>query len=378
MSAMRTDTVDYAAPGMGSRIRDWAGAVWADKARLRRIGMIWGLAAIASVALVFWLTTGRYVSSDDSYVHAAKLMVSTDVSGLVKDVDVHEGQTVRTEDILFRLDPQPFAIALANAKAALAQTALDVETTKAQYRGMLGQIGAQQAQVNLAQITYNRYVSLVRQNAIAPSQLDQARGTLQSAQATLISLQQQAQQSLAQLNGNPDLPVQQAPAYQKARAAVDEAQRQLDHAVVRAPFDGIVTAVDSLQPGTLVISAMSAFSTTSAVGLVASKNIWIDSNLKETDLTYVRKGNPVSITVDTYPSCSWNGTVDAISAGSDSTFSALPAENASGNWVKVVQRIPVRIKIGDSSCNVPLRAGMSTIISIDTGHRRWYRMLNGD
>jgi len=339
--------------------------------------MIWGLARIGSVALVFWLTGGRYVSSDDAYVHAAKLMVSTDVSGLVQDVDVHEGQSVRAGDVLFRLDPQPFAIALANAKAALAQSALDVEGTKAQYRAILGQIGAQQAQVNLAAITYHRYDTLVRQNAIAPSQLDQARGTLQSAQAMLVSLQQQARQTLAQLNGNPDLPDTQAPAYQKARAAVDEAQRQFDHAVVRAPFDGIVTAVDSLQPGTLVISAMSAFSTTSAVGLVASKNIWIDANLKETELTYVRNGNPVEITVDTYPGCTWSGKVDAISAGSDSTFSALPAENSSGNWVKVVQRIPVRIKIDGSSCTVPLRAGMSTVISIDTGHRRWYRMLRG-
>lgn len=378
MSAMRTDTVDYAAPGLGSRIRDWAGTVWADKARLRRIGMIWGLAVIGTVALVFWLTGGRYVSSDDAYVHAAKLMVSTDVSGLVQDVDVHEGQSVKAGDILFRLDPKPFEIALANAKANLAQAALDVEGTKAQYRAVLGQIGAQQAQVNLASITFGRYQSLVRQNAIAPSQLDQARGTLQSAQATLVSLQQQARQSLAQLNGNPDLPDEQAPTYQKARAAVDEAKRQLDHAVVRAPFDGIVTAVDSLQPGTLVISAMSAFSTTSAVGLVASKNTWVDANLKETELTYVRQGNPVEITVDTYPNCTWSGTVDAISAGSDSTFSALPSENASGNWVKVVQRIPVRIKIGSSSCDVPMRAGMSTVISIDTGHRRWYRMLHGD
>src|SRR5512143_621014 len=211
MSAMRTDTVDYAAPGLGSRIRDWAGTVWADKARLRRIGMIWGLAVIGTVALVFWLTGGRYVSSDDAYVHAAKLMVSTDVSGLVQDVDVHEGQSVKAGDILFRLDPKPFEIALANAKANLAQAALDVEGTKAQYRAVLGQIGAQQAQVNLASITFGRYQSLVRQNAIAPSQLDQARGTLQSAQATLVSLQQQARQSLAQLNGNPDLPVEQAP-----------------------------------------------------------------------------------------------------------------------------------------------------------------------
>ena len=378
MSAIRTDTAAYVSPGVGSRIRDWAGAIWADKARLRRIGMIWGLAVIGSLALFFWLTGGRYVSSDDAYVHAAKLMVSTDVSGLVQDVDVHEGQNVRAGDILFRLDPHPFQIALATAKANLSQAVLDVEGIKAQYRSVLGQIGAQQAQVNLAAITFGRYQALVRQNAIAPSQLDTARGTLQSAQATLVSLQQQARQTLSQLNGNPDLPAEQAPAYQRARAAVDEAQRQLDHAVVRAPFDGIVAAVDSLQPGTLVISAMSAFSTTSAVGLVASKNIWIDANLKETELTYVRKGNAVEITVDTYPSCTWSGSVDAISAGSDSTFSALPSENASGNWVKVVQRIPVRIKIGASSCNVPLRAGMSTVISIDTGHRRWYRMLHGD
>lgn len=378
MSAFRTDTTAYVSPGLGSRIRDWAGAIWADKARLRRIGMVWGLAVIGSLALFFWLTGGRYISSDDAYVHAAKLMVSTDVSGLVQDVDVHEGQSVRAGDVLFRLDPHPFQIALANAKANLAQAVLDVDGTKAQYRAVLGQIGAQQAQVNLASITYGRYQALVRQNAVAPSQLDQARGTLQSAQATLVSLQHQAQQTLAQLNGNIDLPAEQTPAYQRARAAVDEAQRQLTHAVVRAPFDGIVSAVDSLQPGTLVISAMSAFSTTSAVGLVASKNIWIDANLKETELTYVRNGNPVEITVDTYPSCTWNGSVDSISAGSDSTFAALPAENASGNWVKVVQRIPVRIKIGSGNCDVPLRAGMSTVISIDTGHRRWYRMLFGD
>ena len=119
-------------------------------------------------ALVFWLTGGRYVSSDDAYVHANKLMVSTDVSGLVKDVDVHEGQKVHAGDVLFRLDPRPFEIALENAKAALAQTVLDVEGTKAQYRAILGQIGAQQAQVNLAAITYHRYDALARQNAIAP------------------------------------------------------------------------------------------------------------------------------------------------------------------------------------------------------------------
>jgi membrane fusion protein, multidrug efflux system len=378
MSAMRTDSADYVLPGLGTRLRDWAASLWADKARLRRIGMIWGISLIAALSLFFYLTGGRYISSDDAYIHAAKLMVSTDVSGLVQDVDVHEGQNVRKGDILFRLDPHPFQIALDTAKATLAQSVQDVEGTKAQYHSILGQIASQQAQVRLTTLTYGRYASLARQNAIAPTQVDQARAAMQSAQAMLVSLEQQARQTLAQLNGNPDLPDTQAPAYMRAQAAVAEAQRQLDHTVVRAPFDGVVSEVDSLQPGTLVISAMSAFTTTSAVGLIASKNIWIDASLKETELTYIHKGDPVDFDVDTYPGCNFSGVVDSISAGSDSTFSALPAENSSGNWVKVVQRIPVRIRVTGNSCNAPLRAGMSTVVSIDTGHRRWYRALRGD
>src|SRR5262249_55194176 len=154
-------------------------------------------------------------------------------------------------------------------------------SAKATYRSMLGQIGAQKAQVNLAQATYDRYATLARADAIAPQLLDQQRGSLQSAQAMLTSLQQTAQTDLAKLSGNPNLPVNQFPAYLRAQAAVDEAQRQLDHAVVRAPFDGVVAEVDSLQPGTLVISAMSAFTTTSAVGLVADKNPWIEADTKE-------------------------------------------------------------------------------------------------
>ena len=374
----RTDSVDYPTPGVGSRIRDWAYGIWSDKARLRRVLMIYGVAIVAALTAYFWLTGGRYVTTDDAYVHAAKLMVSTDVSGLVQSVNVHEGQAVKKGDILFRLDPRPFQIALDNAKAALAQTVLDVEGTKAQYRAILGQIASQQAQAVLAGQTFNRYAALQRQNAIAGTQVDQARGALVSAQAMVVSLQQQARQPLAQLNGNPDVPATLTPAYMRAQSAVAEAQRQLDHTVVRAPFDGIVGEVDSLQPGTLVISAMSAFSTTSAVGLVSSKDVWIGANMKETDLTFARAGNPVDITVDTYPSCSWTGKIDAVSAASDSAFSPLPAENGSGNWVKVVQRIPTRIKITGGNCpNVVLSAGMSAAVSIDTGKRRWNRMLGG-
>jgi membrane fusion protein (multidrug efflux system) len=380
---MRSETV--AAPGyervsrgFGPRVRDWAEEMWADKARLRRVAMVWGVAVVAAVSLLLWLTGDRFVSNDDSYVHAAKLMVSTDVSGLIQDVDVREGEHVKAGQVLFRLDPKPFQIALDNAKASLAQSVLNVESEKAQYKSMVGQIAAQKAQADLAQITFDRYAALERAKAIAPQLLDQARGTLEASQANLVSFQQNAQTQLAKLNGNPELPAVQAPEYQKAKAAVDESQRQLDHAVVRAPFDGVVSEVDSLQPGTLVISAMSAFTTTSAVGLVSDKNNWIEADTKETDLTYVRKGNPVSFTVDTYPGQTWSGHVCSVSAASDSQFSALPAENASGNWVKVVQRIPVRVCVDTTPGDPPLRAGMSTIISIDTGHRRWYRMLFGD
>jgi membrane fusion protein, multidrug efflux system len=380
MAALRTDSMAYesATRAPGSRGRGFLAELWADKARLRRVAMIWGVAIIVSVSLVLWLTGGRYVGTDDAYVHAAKLMVSTDVSGLVKDVDVREGQRVAKGQILFRLDPKPFQIALDNAKADLAQSVQDAESTRATYKSLIGQMSAQQAQVNLAQITYNRYVALAKANAIAPTQLDQARGTLQSAQATLVSLKQSADVQLAKLNGNPNLPAEQTPAYRKAQSTVDEMQRQLSHAVVRAPFDGIVSEVDSLQPGTLVISAMSAFTTTSAVGLIATSNVWVEASMKETDLTYVRDGNPVSITIDTYPGRTWTGHVQSVSAASDSAFSALPSENTSGNWVKVVQRIPVRIQIDQKAGDPPLRAGMSAIASIDTGKRRWHRYLNGN
>jgi membrane fusion protein (multidrug efflux system) len=386
MAAFRTDTVARSGASAyepltrryGAHVRGRLAELWADKTRLRRVAMIWGVVVVGAVALVLWLTGGRYVGTDDAYVHAAKLMVSTDVSGLVKDVDVQEGQRVRKGQILFRLDPRPFQIALDTAKAALAQTVQDVESTRATYRSTLGEISAQQAQVRLAQLTYDRYAALAKSNAIAPAQLDQARGTLQSAQATLNSLRQNADVQLAKLNGNPEMPATQAPAYLKAQSAVEEAQRQLDHAVVRAPFDGIVTEVDSLQPGTLVISAMSAFTTTSAVGIISTGNMWVEASMKETDLTYVKEGDPVEVEIDTYPGCTWQGRVGAVSAASDSAFSALPSENTSGNWVKVVQRIPVRIKLGNSTCGSrPLRAGMSATVSIDTGKRRWHRMLNG-
>lgn len=355
----------------------WIRGLQEDKARLRRILMIAGVAVVLFVVAGMWLTGGRYTGTDDAYVRAAKLMVSPDISGLVKTVDVRQGQLVKKGQVLFTLDEKPFRNAAATAKAALEQARLDVLSQEASYQAAVAQVAAQAAQVKLAESVYRRDLALAKANAIAPLVLDQAHSNLLSAQATLASLQQTAQTLLSKLLGNPNLPPEQAPAYLEALATYNEAERQLHNTVVRAPFSGEVTEVDSLQPGTLVISSLSSFTTTSAVGIVSTTDMWIEANMKETDLTYVKVGAPVDISVDTYPGHRWTCHVAAISRASESAFSALPAENSSSNWVKVVQRIPVRVNCGLKAGDPPLRAGMSTIVTIDTGMRRWHRMLAG-
>ena len=285
-------------------------------------------------------------------------------------VEVHEGQAVNANDVLFRLDPRQFQIALDNAKALLAETALTIEAMKQDYKRMLSDIDAQQAQVSLDQVTFDRYATLVQSESVSQSMYDQARFTLAADQSKLQSLKQQAQVQLARLGGNPDIAVSDHPQYQQVKAQVDEAQRQLDHSVVRAPFAGIATQVDALQPGTYLASATAALTSTGAIGLVSTNQVWIDAFMKETDLTYAKTGNSVNISVDTYPGQVWSGTVESISPASASQFSILPAQNASGNWVKVVQRIPVRISVQHAPGDLTLRSGMSVTVDIDTGHRR--------
>jgi membrane fusion protein (multidrug efflux system) len=342
---------------------------------LRGVLMIGGIALVAVVAATLWLRGGRYVSADDAYVRAAKLMVTTDVSGIVASVEVHEGQAVKAGDILFRVDPNQFQINVDNAKAQLAQVAMTIEALKQDYKRMLSDIDAMQSQVEWDQSNFDRQEALLKTNVATRANYDQARFTLAADRNRLQSLKQQAQVQLARLAGNPDLPVEEHPQYRQAKAQVDEAQRQLDHATVRAPFDGIVTQVDTLQPGTYLVSQTAALTNTGAVGLVSTGRVWVDANIKETDLTHVKPGDPVDISVDTYSGRSWTGTVESISPASGSEFSILPAQNASGNWVKVVQRIPVRIRVDHRPGDPVLRAGMSVIVEIDTGHRRSLRDL---
>ena len=332
--------------------------------------------AVAVAGAILYVTGGRYVSTDDAYVHAAKLMVSTDVSGIVSSVDVHEGETVKAGDVLFRIDPKQFQIALDNAKANLEQTALSIRAMKQDYARMQNDVAAERAQVQLDQTTFDRNAALLRSATVSQSSYDQARYTLDADQAKLKALQDQAAVQLARLGGNAEIPVEQHPQYLQAKAQVDEAQRQLNHTVVRAPFDGVVTQVDALQPGTYLVSQTAALTNAGAIGLVGTNDIWVDANMKETDLTHVRSGDHVKVYVDTYPGHVWSGTVQSIAPAAGSEFSILPAQNSSGNWVKVVQRIPVRVAIDKSQCDRPLRAGMSAVISIDTGKRRITRLMD--
>jgi membrane fusion protein, multidrug efflux system len=335
----------------------------------RRRRVRWALFAVLPFALAagaYWYVTGGQVmSTDDAYVQAETVGISTDVSGIVEGIDVANNQHVDPGQVLYRLDPRQFQIALDNAKANLAQTALTIDAMKQDYARMLSDAAAQQAQVELDQATYDRYAALVPSGATTKASYDQARFTLELDKNKLKSLRQQAAVQLARLDGNPDIPATQHPQYLQAKAQVDEAQRQLDHTVVKAPFAGIVTNVPSIAPGRYLAASTTAFY------LVDTNHLWVDATPKETELTYVRPGQPVTATVDTYPDTEWHGIVESISPAAAQQFSLLPAQNTSGNWVKVVQRITMRVRIDTSDKNLPpLRAGMSLEVNVDTGHQR--------
>ena len=341
------------------------------RGRLRAVLMLGGIAVVALGAGYVWLTGGRYVSTDDAYVRAGKLMVSTDVSGIVTDVDVKEGQRVAEGELLFRVDPRQYEIAMRDAQANLDQVRLTLESMKVDYQRMASDIAAAAATVQNDQAIFDRYAVLVKDAAaVSRATYDQARFTLDTDRAKLESIKQQAAVLLAKLSGNADLVVEQHPLYQQAQAALDEAKRQLDHATVRAPFSGTVTEVDSLQPGLYLVAATAALTNRGAVGLISDDDMWVEANVKETDLTYLKPGDTVDVTIDAYPGHDWTGTVDSIAPASGAEFSVLPAQNASGNWVKVVQRVPVRILVKHQPDDPVLRAGMSAYVAIDTGHSR--------
>jgi len=341
----------------------------AVRARSRQKLLRWGLMAGGVLAVIigggaYWLSSGRWVATDDAYVQADSMTMSTDVSGIVASIPVHEGEAVSKGQVLFSLDPQKFQIALDNARANLAQTRLNIEAAKADYQAALRDTDARQQQVNADQATYGRYAALVKERAVTQQETDDARYKLAADQQAVRASESQARALLAKLDGNPDIATEDMPSFKQAQAQVAEAEREMNHAVVRAPYDGIVTQVNKLQPGMYLGASTAAF------GLVSTDHVWVEAEPKETQLTFAKNGDPVDVSFDIYPGRSWQGTVESVAPATDQNFSLLPAENSSGNWVKVVQRIPVRIRVDMKPGDPPLRAGMSAEIDIDTGHTR--------
>jgi membrane fusion protein (multidrug efflux system) len=332
--------------------------------RNRRVLLIGGPVLLLLAALVFYMLTGRYVSTDDAYVQSARVDISTEVSGRIAEIDVHDNQLVRKGEVLFRLDTPRFRIAVADARAQLSAAQIKVPALKAVWRQRQADEAAARSALAFASREFDRQTKLQAQGISSRTQLDQAKTNFQSAQQQLAAAQQQTASALADLGGNADAPADSLPIVRQAQAMLDHALLELSYTVVHAPIDGIVTKVEQIQIGDHVNAAAPLFA------LMSNTNIWVEANFKETDLTYMRPGQRATFSIDAYPGRTFTGEVTSTSPGTGSSFSLLPPENSSGNWVKVVQRLPVRLSI-DSDGGVPLAAGMSVVAEVDTQHRRW-------
>ena len=332
--------------------------------RWRRPLLILGPVALIVGALVLYLATGRYVTEEDAYVQAVNVSISPQVAGQVVTIAAKSNTAVRKDDSLFNLDPEPYRIALANAEARLGVARDQARTLIETYRARLKQIDEAKATADYAQTNYERQQHLFDTGATPRATLDAAIRDLQTAKANLASLQREAAAALAQLGGNPDMPVGQQASVKQAQAAVDTAARNQRLTSIVAPFDGIPNNVESIAVGAFLNAGQSAFP------LVSTHDLYIEANIRETDLTYVREGNPARVTIDAYPDTSVAARVTTLAPASGSVFALLPPQNATGNWVKVVQRIPVRLSFDQALDHLALRAGMSVKISIDTGHQR--------
>ena len=312
---------------------------------------------------------GRYVSTDNAYVRSDKVMINTDIGGVIAAIKVREGETVTAGQELFRLDDEPYQIALAAAEAKLGVVRNQIANLQATYRQHVGETRQSETNVAFYEREFKRQSDLAGRQATAEVKVDQARHDLDSARDQLAVARQEAQAALAELGGDVNQPIEKHAQYRQAVAEVEKARRDLRRTVITAPSAGVVTKVDTIQVGTYLPTATGAFS------LVVKDSIWIEANPKETDLTYLQPGNAVTVTVDSYPGVKWRGTVESISPATGAEFSLIPAQNASGNWVKVVRRVPVRVKVEMPPEAPPLRAGMSAAVEIDTGRTRGYNVL---
>ena len=306
----------------------------------------------------FWLTGGRYVETDNAYVQQNKVSISPDVAGRIVSVAVKDNQPVTAGDPLFTIDPEPYSIALAQADAALASARVNVEQLRVAHSIAQAKLQAAKDALEIRQKEWDRTSNLREQGITAESSLDDSRLALQQAQSNVALEEQDVANSIAALGGNPDIATDEHPAVRAAMAARDNAQRSLDKTNVVAPADGIVAQVGSLNVGQFVNTG------STIATLVETGDTWVEANFKETQLTTLAVGMPAEVKVDAYPGVAIECHVASIGAATGAEFALIPAQNATGNWVKVTQRVPVNIAC-DTGTDL-FRAGMSATVNVDT------------
>lgn len=330
--------------------------------RTRTLLLIVVPAIALAIAAGVYLHGGRYVETDNAYVKADKIPVSAEVSGTVREVLVSENEKVAAGQLLFRLDDAPFKVAVAKAEAKLAQVRTDLSALQASYYEKQAEIALAHTRLAFARHEQQRQADLIAKHYTSAATFDDARQSSDIAAQQITVLEQDLRRIAVTLGGSADTPVEHHPAYLAALAELDEAKLDLARTEVHASLAGIISKPP--KPGQYT----AAGATTMA--LVVTDKLWVEANFTETDLTYVRPGLPVEIKIDTYPNRIWHGTVESLSPATGAEFSLLPAQNATGNWIKITQRVPVRIALDDSGNQPELRSGLSAIAEVDTGHRR--------
>jgi membrane fusion protein, multidrug efflux system len=356
------------APG-ATRPARWSARV--SRSTLRLILLIALPLIAAAIGLAMFLGSGRYITTDNAYVGARKVLITPDISGKISRVLVREGQRVKANDELFEIDAQPFRLAYQQAEAKLAGVRTDFAILKSSLQSLTRMADLAEQNVVVKERDLDRKKTLIASRSGSQADVDNAEFALVTAQTLAQNAAQRRNDALNQLQGKPDLPIEQHPAFMQASAALDQAKRDLDHTVLRAPIDGTATQVDNIQLGRYVTAGTPVF------GIIDDSAPWVDANPKETDITNLQIGQPAMVFVDTFPDVAFFGRVVAISPGTGAQFAIIPPQNASGNWVKVVQRVPVRIQFDGDQTAGKLRAGMSAYVEIDTGRKRWLGSLFG-
>jgi membrane fusion protein, multidrug efflux system len=335
---------------------------WQERLRLPLM-LIAPLVVIGGAVYVY-LTSGRYQSTDDAYVQAAQVVISANISGRVSEVDVRDNELVKKGAVLFRIDDAPFRIAVEEAQARLGSARLAVEGLQATYRQRQAELAGAEDTLAYQQREYDRQNGLLASGISSQVQVNQLRHALDNARQARAAAREELAGAAASLGGDADVPIDSHPALLQARAALDRAELNLSYTVIRAPEDGIVAKVEQLQAGNYINASNALFA------LISTQDVWVEANFKESQLTYMRPGQAATVKIDSYPGELFHAQVTSLSPGTGAAFSLLPPENATGNWVKVVQRLPVRLAVIDAPRTLPLRAGLSADVSVDTRHTR--------